>query len=131
MEGEKNLEIILKSLQPKLNTGEYVFCSIQTLNNIDTEDILLFFREQEAITIIIKKEIADRYDLTYSFVAAWITLNVFSALDAVGLTAAFSTALSNELISCNVVAGYYHDHIFVDSKHAAKAMKILQAFSEK
>jgi uncharacterized protein len=68
--------------------------------------------------------------LSYSFVAAWITLTVHSSLEAVGLTATFSKALAENNISCNVVAAYYHDHIFVDAKDAAKAMKILHILSE-
>ena len=72
-----------------------------------------------------KKELADQYALPYTFVAAWITLEVHSALDAVGLTAAFAQALTAAHISCNVVAAYFHDHIFVDKKDAAKAMEVL------
>ena len=40
----------------------------------------------------------------------WIQLEVHSALEAKGLTAAFSRALADSLISANVVAGFYHDH---------------------
>ncbi|MEO6355170.1 MAG: ACT domain-containing protein [Ferruginibacter sp.] len=48
-----------------------------------------------------------------------------------GLTAAFSNALAKAGISCNVVAAYYHDHIFVDIAHTKKAMDILNSFAEK
>jgi hypothetical protein len=72
---------------------------------------------------------ADKLKLDYSFIASWITLTVHSSLDAVGLTAAFSRALSDEGISCNVVAAFYHDHIFVDRKDAEKAMQVLSRFS--
>ena len=44
--------------------------------------------------------------------------------------AAFSKALSENEISCNVVSAFYHDHIFVDKKDAKKAMEILNEFSE-
>ena len=79
------------------------------------------FKEEEGYTIILKKEMADSLNLEYSFVAAWITLTVYSSLEAVGLTAAFTKALSDEGISCNIVAGYYHDHLFVDKEIANKA----------
>ena len=72
---------------------------------------------------------ADRMQLEYSFVAKWITLTVHSSLEAVGLTAAFSKALAEENISCNVVAGYFHDHIFINKKDAQKALIVLNKFS--
>ena len=129
MSGETNLAILLKTMKPTLNPGDYVFCSIKDLGSIDIRDILLLFREQEGITVIIKKELADSLSLEYAFIAAWISLTVHSSLEAVGLTAAFSKALSDNGISCNVVAAYYHDHIFVDKSDAEKAMVILQRFS--
>ncbi len=57
--------------------------------------------------------------------ASWITLRVHSALEAVGLTAAFSAALSREGISANVVAGYFHDHLFVPEDRRDDAMRVL------
>lgn len=93
-------------------------------------DVIMFFKEGEGNTIIIRKELADSLSLEYSFVAAWITLTVHSSLAAVGLTAAFSRALSEKGISCNVVAAYYHDHVFVDKKDAEMAMKVLTGLSE-
>lgn len=130
MSGEKDLEKLLKSMKPKHNLGEYVFCSVENLDVIHQADLLMTFREAEGITIIIKKEIADSLGLDYSFVASWITLTVHSSLEAVGLTAAFSKALTENKISCNVVAGFYHDHIFVDVKDCEKALSILNKFSE-
>lgn len=129
MTGEKNLETLLKTMQPKLHVGEYVFCCVKNLDFIAINKILLFFKEEEATTIIVKKELADELKLDYKFVASWITLTVHSALDAVGLTAAFSKALSDNGISCNVVAAFYHDHIFVAKNDAEKAMEVLNAFS--
>lgn len=130
MNGEKNLEILLKTMKPKINLGEFVFCEVENLEKIKLNEIVMSFREEESITIITKKEIADKLNLKYSFIASWITLTIHSSLEAVGLTAAFSKALSKKGISCNVVAAFYHDHIFVDKKDTEKAMEILNKFSE-
>jgi uncharacterized protein len=130
MLGKTNLEQLLKTMQPVLNEGEYVFCVIGDLSQINLSALVMFFKESEGNTVILKKEIADHLQLQYSFIASWITLTVHSSLEAVGLTAAFSKALSENSISCNVVAAFYHDHIFVDIKDADKAMNILQALSK-
>lgn len=129
MTGESNLVILLKNMKPKLHIGEYVFCSVKDLTLINLKEVVLVFQEEEAITVIVKKETADKLKLEYSFIASWITLTVHSSLEAVGLTAAFSKALCDNGISCNVVAAFYHDHIFVDRKDAKKAMEILNRFS--
>jgi len=129
MSGEKNLKALLKSMKPKHNFGEFVFCNIGNLEALQLSQIVMTFKEEEGTTLILKKEIADQLNLNYTFVASWITLTVHSSLEAVGLTAAFSKALSQNGISCNVVAAYYHDHIFVDKKDTIHAMKILNAFS--
>ncbi|MBY0479440.1 MAG: ACT domain-containing protein [Chitinophagaceae bacterium] len=130
MTGESNLDKLLKTMKPKLNTGEFVFCAITDLTSIDLKDSLFIFKEEEAITVVVKKETADRLKLDYSFVSSWITLTVHSSLEAVGFTAAFSKVLSENGISCNVVAAFYHDHIFVNRSDAEKAMTILNRFSE-
>jgi uncharacterized protein len=123
--GETNLSRILKTLSPELNLGEYIFYSTNDLSQFDQEDVIGLFKEKEGVTVIISKELADRKKIPYKFIASWITLNVHSSLDAVGLTAEFSTALTKENISANVIAGYYHDHIFVAKEDAGKAMKSL------
>ena len=130
MSGEKKLDILLKTMKPKLNEGEYVFCEVESLKNIDIDEVLMTFKEQESITVILEKKIADKLHLKYAYISSWITLTVHSSLEAVGLTAAFSKALSENGISCNVVAAYYHDHIFVDQKDAVQAMEVLNKFSE-
>lgn len=56
-------------------------------------------------------------------------MTVHSSLEAVGLTAAFSKALTQANISCNVIAAYYHDHIFVPMKDAERAMEVLLALT--
>ena len=121
--------MLLATLRPKLQPGDYVFCTVHSLDGINAEKIICSFKEDEGITLIIEKELADRLQFSYSFTAAWITLTVHSSLEAVGLTAAFAAALAKENISCNVVAAFYHDHIFVNNKDTAKAMDILGRFA--
>jgi hypothetical protein len=128
MTGEKDLAVLLQNMEPILNTGEYVFCAVENLSEIpDIEKVLFFFREAEAVTIVLRREVADEWSITYSYIASWITLNIHSSLEAVGLTAAFANALKHENISCNVVAAYFHDHIFIAKEDAEKAMKTLNA----
>lgn len=129
MSGEKDLQQLLKTMKPEHNRGDYVFCKVENLEAISLIEIEMFFKEKEAITLILKKEIADTLQLDYSVIMSWITLTVHSSLEAVGLTAAFSKALSEQEISCNVVAAFYHDHIFVSKKDTEKAMEILRLFS--
>ena len=129
MSGEKDLEKLLKSMKPQHNLGDYVFCKVEKIENMSMDDIVMLFKENEAITLILKKETADTLKLDYSVVMSWITLTVHSSLEAVGLTAAFSKALSGNGISCNVVAAFYHDHIFVAKKDTDKAMEVLNLFS--
>jgi hypothetical protein len=130
MIGETDLIKILSTLKPKHTDGDYVFCVVNDLNTLNLNEIIFFFREEEGTTVVLKKEVADKLRLDYTFVAAWITLTVHSSLESVGLTAAFSKALSEEGISCNVVAAYNHDHIFVPKKDAEKALKVLTKLSE-
>ena len=130
MIGETDLAKILKTMKPQDNPGDYVFCVVNDLNKFNLNEIIFFFREDEGITVVLKKEVADKLKLEYTFVATWITLTVHSSLESVGLTAAFSKALSEEAISCNVVAGYHHDHIFVPKKDGEKALKVLTKLSK-
>ncbi len=120
-----NLSTLIKKMSPTLHDGRYVFVTVQDIALIDRSLTLGEFKEKEGTTVILAKEEADKLSLQYDYVAAWITLEVHSSLHAVGLTAAFSSALAEHTISCNVVAGYYHDHIFVDVKDAEKALAVL------
>lgn len=130
MSGEKELAVLLKNMEPVLHSGDYVFCTVQDLKQVsDLDKVLSFFRETEAVTIVLEKATADEWKLGYTYISSWITLNIHSSLEAVGLTAAFANALKQENISCNVVAAYFHDHIFVAKQDAQKAMEALYSLS--
>ena len=113
-----------------LNKGEYVFCSIIDINKISINNIICSFKESEGYSIIISKEEAIKNNLPFYFVSAWITLEIDSTLDSVGLTSAFSKKLTKAGISCNVIAAYHHDHVFVPYLDKHKAMKILSDMYE-
>ena len=130
MSGEVNLEVLLNNMRPVLNTGDYVFCNVSSFDKIDLKQIIGSFKEEEGITLIISKAYADRLGLSYSNIMSWITLQIHSSLEAVGLTAVFSSILSKNNISCNVIAGYYHDHIFVLKEDAKKAVEVLNDFNK-
>jgi hypothetical protein len=118
-----DLSDLLRSLQPTLRPGEFVFVGVGELPADVTIEASV--REAEGPSSVISRGDADRLGLDYTFVAAWISLTVHSALDAVGLTAAVSTALASNGISCNVIAGLRHDHLLVPVEDAGRALEVL------
>lgn len=124
MTGEIDLGVLLRDLSPRLNSERYVYTQIQT-GVPDGADPVVVVREEEGLTLILTQQQADELHLAYDFIAAWITLQVHSALQAVGLTAAVSRVLTDAGISANVVAGYTHDHVFVPHHRASDAMRAL------
>jgi len=124
MIGEKNLSKLLPTMSPALIAGEFVFCSFEKSRYGDHPELgpIASVTENEGLTLVIPKSKADEHKIKYASVFRCITLNVHSSLDAVGLTAAFSSKLTEHGISANVVAGYFHDHIFVQKKLAEKAI---------
>lgn len=131
IDGESDLNKLIKGLSPKLNDGEYVFTSIKNIDLLNTSEVICTFKEKEGFTLILERSRADQLGLRYNFIASWITLEVHSSLNAVGLTSLFTTELANNGISCNVIAGYYHDHIFVSTKDSLKTLEILNHLSLK
>lgn len=125
MPGEKDLTQLLRRLQPKRQAGTYVFVTRPLEEQWPSIELIATFREAEGMTMLLREEDAQKLGWTYDFRAAWITLQVHSALEAVGLTAAVAAALTEVGISCNVWAAYYHDHIFVAEEQAEAALQQL------
>ena len=131
MPGEKDLQQLLHAMSPELRDGDYVFCTLKNSQYGDYADLnpIASFTEKEGLTLVVLKESADRSGLAYQNLFRCITLGVHSSLQAVGLTAAVSSALASNGISANIIAGYYHDHIFVQSERAETALGILSELS--
>lgn len=130
MSGETDLQKLLQGMKPRMNEGEFVFCTLDSMQAASALNPLCIFQEEEGVTVIIPRHQADDVAFPYSAICAWITLTVHSSLEAVGLTAAISKTLTEANISCNVVAAYYHDHIFVPMQDAQRAMTALEKISE-
>ena len=126
MSGERDLDVLLRRASPRRVDGEYVFTRLDPGAEVpEGAHPVVTVAEREGLTLVVPRAEADALGLPYTFVAAWITLEVHSALEAVGLTAAFSRALADEGIPANVVAGFTHDHLFVPVARAADAVRAL------
>ena len=130
MNGEVHLEKLLAFLQPKLLADEFVFCSSETMSLADALEFepVVTYREEEGLSLVLTKRAAMQAGFDFSSVFKCITLTVHSSLDSVGLTAAVANRLSNHSISANVVAAYYHDHVFVPLSKAEQALQLLTDF---
>lgn len=126
MSGISDLQTLLKSLSPSLQPGAYVYCSLPLDAIFDHKQVIGTFIEAEGLTLIVPQAYAQAQNWEHSAPLAWISLSVHSDLEAVGLTAAFAQALGQVGISCNVVAAFYHDHIFVPLQKAEQAMRVLE-----
>ena len=131
MVGEADLSKLLASLAPHLMDGDFVFCTIQGAKYGDFAELLPIasFREAEGLTLLVAKENADKAGFNYESIFKGITLKVHSSLEAVGLTSAVSSKLAERGISVNVIAAFYHDHIFVQAEKADAALSAHNEYS--
>jgi hypothetical protein len=129
MSGIVELDELLKTMSPEVQVGEYVFCTLAS-DNLDYKHLnpLATFKEPEGLTLVISVEAAVQAKIAFEGTFKQITLTVHSSLDAVGLTAAVANKLTSYGISANVIAAYYHDHIFVQTEKAEQALLALKEF---
>ena|SRR5437868_6388894 len=121
-----NLAVLLASMDPVLHSGTYAYCVVAHEADVSGFSPVATVRELEGLTLVLPEEQAIKAGLPVLFRAGWITLTVHSDLQAIGLTAAFSSALGQAGISCNVVAGAFHDHIFVPVEQSQSALAALR-----
>ncbi|MFZ4833153.1 ACT domain-containing protein [Rouxiella sp. Mn2063] len=128
MTGITDLNQLLASMEPSVSSDIYVFCTTTSLSIAELVALEPkgMFSESEGMTVILNKASALKNNLPFSGEFSQITLTVHSSLEAVGLTAAVSDVLAKAGVSANVVAAYYHDHIFVQREKQQIALKALQ-----
>ncbi len=125
MSGEHDLKRLLAGMSPVLDPEIYVFA---TLPGRDVPPGLaprMTMQEGEGTTIIVTEAAANAAGLDHVFACRMITLDVHSALDAVGFLARVTTRLAGLGMGVNPVAGYFHDHLFVPKDRAGDAMTAL------
>ncbi len=131
MAGITDLQELIGSMSPELQPGEFVFCTVSgKLQDYVHMNLLASFQEHEGLTLVLPCADADNANLEYKGRFRQITLSVHSSLDAVGLTATVAEQLTKCGISANVLAAYYHDHLFVQTDNAERALTALRKLSK-
>lgn len=123
--GETDLQAMLASLDVERRPGTFTFVAVDDATPEQLAAAHATVVEAESTTLVLEAADARRLGLPCVVDMAWLSLTVHSSLEAVGLTAAFSAALGEQGISCNVLAGYHHDHLLVPSDRADDAIEAL------
>ncbi len=87
--------------------------------------------EDEGVTVVARLEVAAARGWEVGFVGSWLTLDVHSSLEAVGLTAAVSAAFAERGVPCNVLAGFVHDHLLVPTDRLDEALAAIAELRER
>ena len=123
--GELDLNILLRSLRADLVDGVFVFATLPAGSIPAGITPVMQFAEAEGTTLILTRDQAQAAGIAYEFPCRMITLNVHSALEAVGFIAHIATRLAAAGMGVNPVAGFYHDHLFIPDGREAEALEIL------
>ncbi|BAN02387.1 ACT domain-containing protein [Ilumatobacter coccineus] len=123
--GETDLRKMLSSLDVERRPGSFTFVEVDEATAEQLAVAHAMIVEDESTTLVLDVAEARRLGLPVVVDMAWLSLTVQSSLEAVGLTAAFSVALGEQGISCNVLAGFRHDHLLVPSDRADDAIEAL------
>ena len=128
---------LIRKMKPRLRDGEYYLSSVDDSRLMDIAvhlgHIADVFREDEGISVVFSGQILEEMrGLSKSEPVgpfAWITLDVYSDLMAVGFLARITEVLAKEEISVNAFSAYHHDHLFVPYGQRGSAMDVLGALS--
>lgn len=122
---EKDLVKLCGSLDPVMAQPVYVYCSFIDFSLPAGLTAFCTVREGEGLTAVVVRSDAQRLRLPYAFESRLITLSVHSSPEAVGFIAVISRTLAQAGISCNAIAGYYHDRVLIPVDRAEEAMSLL------
>ena len=128
MASEQDLKVLLRSMEPELFAESYGFGVVPEGRAIG--QAFAQIAEAEGMTVIAPLVQMQAQGIESTGEWARISLTVHSDLAAVGLTAAIAAALTTRGISANVVAGFYHDHVFVQWDRRCDAMAALRELSD-
>lgn len=120
MAGETDLDSMLADLEVVRRPGTFCFLTVDEVPS--TVGVEALVTEDEATSIVLDTDLARSRGVEVDLELAWLTLRVHSSLEAVGLTAIVSARLASAGIPCNMLAGFYHDHVLVPADRAAEAM---------
>ncbi|MFT3942208.1 MAG: ACT domain-containing protein [Ancrocorticia sp.] len=123
-----NLDEILASLSVS-RRGDFVYATVEAVP--DGIPVLAAIWETEGLSVVVPVEAAEKLGTPAEPVFTCLTLDVYSALESVGLTATVATELADHGISCNVIAGLHHDHLLVPVTRADEAVRLLEALATK
>ena len=122
-----DLSTLLGSMDPVLDPRTFVFVTMPEAPGDLASKAIMTFKEKEGITLILEE--GDATGLEAVFESRMITLNVHSALEAVGFLAAIVPRLAEAGMGVNPVAAFHHDHLFIPAGRAEDAMAILKAIA--
>ncbi len=122
------LQELIKQLSPTLDSTTYVYCTVPKAKYGELEHLkpIVSIAELEGLTLVIPLDEAKTEGLDYYRVFRRITLEGHSSLEALGLTSVVTSLLAERGITTNVIAGFYHDHMFVPSDRIDEAMRALK-----
>ena len=125
-----DLEEMLRTLTVSVRPERYTVAVVADAPALG-DGVAAVLTEAEGTTVVATVERAEAEGWPVDFQAAWLTLDVHSSLEAIGLTAAFSAALGEVGIACNVLAGFHHDHLLVPADRADEAVAVLEALRDR
>jgi hypothetical protein len=125
--GETDLQKMLDTLGVTRRPGVFTYIAVTELTSELSLAAHATVHEGKLITVVLQADAAITQGFDVPIRLAWLTLTVQSSLEAVGLTAAVSARLTGLGISCNVLAGFEHDHLLVPLARADEAIAALTA----